>query len=610
MPGLVGLIGNLPRQEALLRLGQMLDALNHESFYSRKIYEDESLGLYVGWLSHPGSFSDGMPLQSPDGDITFVFAGEVFTANGSPVANGNPMQLPFLYQEMGEGFFAGLNGTYSGILADRRHRRLCLFNDRLGYERIYYADVGGSDVFCFSSEAKAILRLTPETRSFNPEGLAQFLRYGCTFEQTTLYRGIRTLPPASLWVFSQNNPIPLKTKYFLPEEWGIDQSLDSRLLQERFNDTFPKTLAQYFSGNLSPALSLTGGWDTRMILAGYSPQPKQLPCYTFAGPVEDTMDVRQARKVAGAARQDHLVLRLQSDFLEGFASQAEKTAYVSDGYGSILWSHEIYLNRLAREVSAVRLTGNFGSEVLRAVSTFKEMPLHGDWYQGELRSELLATKEQLKASYRHENPGQFAAFKEVPWKLATIARLAGSQLQIRTPYLDNEILRMACSSPIGVSGTTLPISFVRQMFPELARIPTDQGESSGVTQGFRRLWFKGTFKLDYRAKEGSQYFISQSLDLLSHYRLMPAPHRYLEYRRWLRGPLGHYVNDLLRGGNSFVRGFFGVHALNRTLDDFLSGRRNNTFDVAALMTLELINKCLLRSHSTCGAQSLEADVAS
>jgi asparagine synthase (glutamine-hydrolysing) len=606
MPGFVGLVGNIRREEAELRVEQMLDALTHTPSFRRGLYSNEELGLYAGWVAHPGSYSDNMPVCTRDKEISLLLSGEIFTSPDqlrtlSAIHNfgeSDASRLVYLYEDLGDRFYEQLNGTFSGLVADSRNRKLCLFNDRLGYDKLYHARDPLSSVFYFSSEAKALLRVLPATREFHPEGLTQFLRYGCTFNETTLYRGICLLPPASVWEFSPRSSVPSMRTYFRPLDWEVSAGVSPNVLQEQFIETFCEVLPRYFEGQLQPSLSLTGGWDTRMILAGHRVQPRTLPCYTFAGLSGDTMDVRQARKVANVAGQEHVVLRLGSDFIENFAEHAEKTVYVSDGYGTVSQSHEIYLNRLARDISPLRLTGNFGSEVIRGVTTFKEIPLRPEWFAGELKKELHGSEEQWKNARADGNVARFAVFKEIPWRLATIARLANSQLQVRTPYLDNEILRLACTYP-AICTQRLPLSLVKKLRPDLAGIPTDRGQSAtnhALSETFRRAWYTGTFKLDYWLSEGLRGRLSSTIDSLDLDWLLPRRHKYLDYRRWLRGPLRPYLEETLRGKNTLVSGIVGAKGVDRIVSDHTTGRANDLTDINALLTLELVHKCLLRAQ--------------
>ena len=75
MPGIVGLITKMPREQAAAELFGMVEALRHESFYSIGTWADESLGVYVGWAARKGSFSEGMPLCNERGNVILVFSG-------------------------------------------------------------------------------------------------------------------------------------------------------------------------------------------------------------------------------------------------------------------------------------------------------------------------------------------------------------------------------------------------------------------------------------------------------------------------------------------------------------------------------------------------------
>ncbi|HXP70478.1 MAG TPA: hypothetical protein VOA88_14435, partial [Candidatus Dormibacteraeota bacterium] len=74
MPGIVGLITRMPREQAEQELLQMIETLRHEDFYTSGTWIDESLGVYVGWVARKGSFSDGMPIRNERGDVVLAFS--------------------------------------------------------------------------------------------------------------------------------------------------------------------------------------------------------------------------------------------------------------------------------------------------------------------------------------------------------------------------------------------------------------------------------------------------------------------------------------------------------------------------------------------------------
>src|SRR5438552_17338295 len=108
MAGLVGLITNVRREDAERQLLAMLGTLRHESFYTTGTWCDETLGVYVGWAARAGSFSDGMPLTSEQGNAFLVFSGEDHSEPGTPaklkerghsVEPTGPAYLVHLYEE-------------------------------------------------------------------------------------------------------------------------------------------------------------------------------------------------------------------------------------------------------------------------------------------------------------------------------------------------------------------------------------------------------------------------------------------------------------------------------------------------------------------------------
>ena len=291
----------------------------------------------------------------------------------SSIVDG-PSYLVHLYEE-DPSFPAGLNGRFHGLLADRNRGTAVLFNDRYGMHRIYYHE--SKDAFYFAAEAKAILAVRPELRRMDSRGFGEFVACGAVLENRTLFEGIHVLPPASAWVF-RNGSLERKSSYFHPREWEEQEKLDPESYYRELRETFTRNLPRYFSGHQRIGMSLTGGLDTRMILACRKPDPGSLPCYTFGSMFRDNQDVRVARRVARICNQPHQILTAGQEFLSQFPHYAERAVYLTDGCVDVGRAPDLYLNERAREIAPVRMTGNYGGEVLRGVRTFKPVePLAG-----------------------------------------------------------------------------------------------------------------------------------------------------------------------------------------------------------------------------------------
>ena len=310
MPGIVGIVTKAPGEAARQELCRMVEAIHHESFYQAGTWAEESQGIYVGWVARCHSFSDGMPLHNESHDVCLVFSGEEFPEPGTSrhlkdaghaVETGGPNYLVHMYED-DPAFPKGLNGRFHGLVTDRARGTATLFNDRYGMHRLYYYE--SREAFYFAVEAKAILSIHPELRRANARSLGELVACGCVLGNRTLFEKVFVLPPASAWVF-RGGALARKGVYFEPKEWEQQEPLNAEAYYQELRQAFTSNLPRYFNGQEQIGMSLTGGLDSRMIMAWHKSTAESLPCYSFGGTFRDCEDVRLAQEVARSCGLDH-----------------------------------------------------------------------------------------------------------------------------------------------------------------------------------------------------------------------------------------------------------------------------------------------------------------
>ncbi len=610
MPGIVGIISRkFAPKEAQSLVQTMLDSMMHETFYVSGTQTFPELGIHAGWVAHADSLAANQVFWNERQDVALLFAGECFggaqiradlNRTGHDVGDRAGDWLVHLYEEKGEEFFKTLNGIFSGLLIDLRQQRGFLFNDRYGIERLYWYELG--ETTYFATEAKALLRVLPQLREFDPEGVTDFLTYGCTLAWRTLFKGIRLAPGGSLWTIGGNEI--RKALYFTPGQWESLPPLTEEQFEEQLAEIFNRILPGYTGANAPVGISLTGGLDTRMIMASLPRSENRLVSYTFTGlngPAE-LLDARIARQIAQAAGLPHELLRIGPDFFTNFATHADRTVYSTDGCFGVLGAHERYLNAQARQQASIRLTGNFGSEVLRSMSTFKPLGVSSALFAPDFALHLEAAAAEPVST--GQNPVAFAAFQEIPWSLFGSLIAGRTQLTFRTPYLDNELVALAFRAPPAVRKSPLPaVRFVQRASPILGAIPTDRGHAGGVSaQGrfLRRLISEITFKLDYHCSEGLPSGISV-LDRPHRWCCakmgVMGLHKYLHYRRWLQQELAPYLEEQITAVRSMRQPFWHPGFLETLASDHISGRSNRTREINAVLTLGAVERLMFKDDS-------------
>jgi len=607
MPGIVGLVTKMPRERAELELRRMLQSVMHESFYVSGTWTDESQGVYLGWTERKGSFADGMPLCSERGDVVLVFSGEEFPEPGTARRlreRGHELQengssyLVHLYED-DPSFPAGLNGLFHGVVADRNRGSVILFNDRYGMHRVYYHE--SKDGLYFAAEAKAILAVRPELRSTNFRSMGEFVACGCVLENRSLFNGIHVLPPGSTWVCKAGS-VHLRSTYFQAKEWEDQTPLDPEPYYQELQGVFSRNLPRYFDGQERIGMSLTGGLDTRMIMAWQRPTPGSLPCYTFGGAFRDCRDVLVARQVARECGQSHEVIGVGSDFLLQFPRYAERTVYLSDGCSGVNRSADLYVNERAREIAPVRMTGNYGDEVLRWIRVFKPQPSSPGLFHPDFLSGIQAARDTYAESIQ-VHPLSFSAFRQAPWHHYGLFALEQTQLSVRTPYLDNEFIRAIFRSP--VSATTnndLRLRLIGEGNSSLGQIRTDLGfgGTAGTFSGALAREFQHfTMKAEYAYDHGMPQWLARIDHLLSPFRLerlFLGRHKFYHFRIWYRDALSKYVREMLLDPRTLSRPYLERKGLETMVRGHLKGDRNYTTEIHKVLTLELMHRLFVDPH--------------
>jgi asparagine synthase (glutamine-hydrolysing) len=608
MPGITGIIGAGSAVERHQQVLAMTQSLVHEKFYKSGTFTDESLGLAVGWACHEGTFADCMPIWNEARNICLIFSGDDFAdprqvsalqQKGHQFTANDASYLVHQYEELGLGFLEKINGWFSGLLVDLRERKAMLFNDRYGMNRIYVHESKGA--FYFSSEAKALLKVLPELRRLDLRGVGEFFACGCVMQNRTFFEGVTQLPGGSVWTFSPAGPVR-RGAYFKPELWEEQPQLTEADYYEKLKETWTRILGRYCRGKEPVALSLTGGVDSRMILACAQVAPGELPTYTFGGMYRDCADVTVSRRVAAICHQPHETITLGREFLKEFPLLAERVAYITDGTLDPTGTADLFANRIARKKAPMRVTGLNGGELLRSLVMFKPGK--------RLRQEQFspAMKESVRAAaatYAQEIQGNllsFVVFKQAPWYLYARLSIERSQLSIRTPYFDNELAALAFQAPPGMRGIEPALRLIAEGNPALRAIQTDRASSlhsiPGVTY-LRHQWQEFTFKAEYAYDYGMPQKLARvdnALAPLHLEKLFLGRHKFYHFRYWYRRELGRYLQEVLLTEKAAGRAYLDGMNLKKIVLDHTEGRGNYTTELHKILTLELMQRQLIDAN--------------
>ena len=220
------------------------------------------------------------------------------------------------YAEWGPAGLTRLEGMFALALWDAPRQRLLLMRDRLGIKPLYYAWHGGQ--LAFGSEIKAVLAGVNADRGTDEQAFAEYLWYGNTFDERTMYRGVRSLPPGHRLIVAEGRCV-------VEPWWGIEEWLSgpppadnpqdaARLVR----DAVDSAVARQLVSDVPVGIFLSGGVDSSSIAAAaVATNDRRLVSFTAGFDYERGQDeLAKARGIAARLGLDHHELHVGSESLE------------------------------------------------------------------------------------------------------------------------------------------------------------------------------------------------------------------------------------------------------------------------------------------------------
>ena len=254
-----------------------------------------------------------------------------------------------------------LEGIFAFALWDSARRRLILMRDRLGIKPLFYAWCG--ERLMFGSEIKAVLAGGVADRALDDQALMEFLWYGNAFEERTIYRAVRSLPPGFRLVIDDGQAR-------LESWWNVGSCLSRAQPQVDRHDAtvavreaVDTAVARQLVSDVPVGLFLSGGVDSSSIAASAAiAGGRRLTSFSVAFDYDKGVnELPKARRVAQALGLDHHELQVRGDALEEVISALVQAH--DEPFGD---AANIPLYLLARELRGtikVVLQGDGGDEM-------------------------------------------------------------------------------------------------------------------------------------------------------------------------------------------------------------------------------------------------------
>jgi asparagine synthase (glutamine-hydrolysing) len=611
-------------QERRALVQQMCDVIRHRGPDDQGEFVGDGAALGMRRLSIIDLAGGHQPIRNENCTVWIVFNGEIYNyreLRADLVARGHSFYtdtdtetIVHAYEEWGEGGFLRLRGMFAIALWDRHTRTLLLARDRLGIKPLHYAVHDGG--LAFGSEIKSILASGAVARSLDPAALEHYLSFLYTPPDTSMFSGIRKLPPGHLlrWTDGRTS---VQRYWALPPDESFTGTLDEAA--ERLTTVLADAVRSHLVSDVPIGALLSGGIDSSLVvglMARASPQAIKTFSIGFDEPAFDELDA--ARVVARHFGTDHHELVVRPDAMQIVDRLVE---HFDEPFGDSSAIPTWYVSQMARRHVTVVLSGDGGDELFGGYDRYLPHPRvasfdavagtvgrkaadilwpllpHGwkgknflrhvaqdsrgryldslRFFQADEIPALLTADLRNAIGSRAHAPRarqRFERFASLPWPsqmmrfdletylpediLTKVDRMSmAHSIESRVPLVDHEVVTFAASLP----------SWMKVQGGERKRVL--KRAAAAVLPA----------EVIARRKQGFGVPLGT----------------------WFRAPLRELMVDTLQSPLARQRGYFESRFIDRVIGEHLSGKRDHTLRLWQLLMLELWHrKYLDRSRET------------
>ncbi len=605
--------------DALLR--RMNDSQLHRGPDEGSVHIEPHIGLGHRRLSIIDVATGQQPLFNEDGSVVVVFNGEIYNfealaaeleAAGHRFATRSDTEvIVHGWEQWGEECVHRFRGMFAFALWDRTRRTLFMARDRLGVKPLQYALLPGG-ALVFGSELKALVAHPEFRRDIDEQAIEEYFAFGYVPDPRTIYRDARKLEPAHWLRWRVGERAPTLHRYwdarFEPDERvGLDEAC------EQLRALLAESVKLRLISEVPLGAFLSGGVDSSAIVATMA-ELSDAPVKTCSIAFDEASfdESEYAKRVADRYGTDHysetvrsddfaLIDRLASLYDEPYADSSAIPTYrvcelarrrvtvalSGDGGDETFGGYRRYKFQVREQALRDRLPGGlrrtlFGAlgrvypqfdampRVLRARSTFQAMAR--DAVEAYCHSVSVVRQPERASLFSPALRARLGGYDagEVFARHAASANTDDAlsliqYLDYRT-YLPGDINTKVDRASMAHSLETREPLMDHMLVEWAARLPSRLKLAGGEGKLVLKKAMEDKLPRDvlYRPKMGF------AVPLVS----------------WFRGPLRGEVERVLRGDALAGTGWFDPGGLRQVADEHLSGRRDRSATIWALLMFE------------------------
>jgi asparagine synthase (glutamine-hydrolysing) len=587
---------------------------------------DGPAGLAMRRLSIIDLAGGDQPIANEDGRIQVIQNGEIYNyrelmdelrGRGHTFTTHSDTEvLVHLYEERGPSFVEALRGMFAIAIWDARHGRLMLTRDRFGIKPLYYRVADRA--ISFASELKALLRQPGFSREIDPQALEAFLAFNSIPAPLTIFSQARKLPPGHTLV-AEGGEVRIN-RYARPAPVHSDavRTEGDEPLAEELRERLRDSVRAHLVSDVPVGVLLSGGIDSAALTAlaagesGY-----QVSTFSIGFEESSFDELGQARLVAERYGTDHHELILRPDAVDLLPRLVEA---FDEPFGDSSALPTYLVSQLAADTVKVVLSGEGGDELFGGYYTYvadrlaprigraapflrplvERLPSSSAKVSFDYKAKRFIRGAHLPPVERHHAWKEIFSL-EAQDELLSDSRVSDPLDVYRARYAETE----GAEELARVQDLDLGIYLVDDLL-----VKTDRASMAHSLEA--RVPFldpvvaEMALALDTKQKVrglAKKRLLRRAVDPLLPREIIRGRKQgfSIPVAAWLRGDLEPFARDVLSAETIERQGYLRPEAVNRVLEDHVSGKEDLSRQIWGLLSLTLWFDRYAREPTAAGA---------
>jgi asparagine synthase (glutamine-hydrolysing) len=574
------------------------------------------------------------PIPNEDSSRWIVYNGEIFNhadvrttlerAGHRYRTHSDTETLLHAFEEYGPASLEQFRGMFAFAIWNDADRSLFIARDRLGIKPLYYYFDG--TLFVFGSEIKAVLQHPAVSASFETSQLGEYLAFGFTSGEQTMFRGIHQLMPGHhLWLrFQPDGSLQLDIRRYwdVPASTGVEQS-DANWIAD-CRKRLEETVRLRLMSDVPLGMFLSGGVDSSAI-AALIRRMVDGPVKTFSVGYEEAAysELGYAGQVARYLGTDHHETRVSS---EQFFGALPKLIWHEDK--PICWPSSVslyFVSKLAREHVTVVLTGEGSDELFGGYERYRLQQFNQRWadrYGMVPRSLRQVIRQQLESN----------SLLSGSLRRKALHTFLGRSNSIESLFLDNFYCSFSQEQQAALlrgsdNGRPSPYENFLKFWKQApaGASPLDQMLYADKKTYLVELLMKQdrmsmACSIESRVPFLDHHFVAFAGEVPAHLKIRGATQKYIlkkavedllpaeiiyrkkmgfptPIRQWFRSPVGEKQLERLWDPNGLVANYLNVPAVRALADRHRSGSEDATDRLWRLLNLQIWGEVFLQGKT-------------